>query len=99
MKLNSSQLRRTLEKCAGCVSVRGGRVVFVSDKLSCPVRKEIWAAFLVASILIIDIFIIILSINNALAFTLSTLDFNVTLSETRRRLLHLSYSMRQGSLQ
>ena len=81
-----------------CVSVRGGGGgVFFSDKLSCPVRKEIWAAFLVASILIIDIFIIILSINNALAFNLSTLHFNVTLSETRRRLLHLSYSMRQGA--
>ena len=77
----------------------GGGGGLFSDKLSGPVRKEIWAAFLVASILIIDIFIIILSINNALAFTLSTLDFNVTLSETGRRLLHLSYSVRQGSLQ
>ena len=38
----------------------------------------IWAAFLVASILIIDIIIIILSITNTLAFNLLTLDFNVT---------------------
>ena len=84
-----------------CVGVRvgGGEVVFFSNKFSRPVRMEIWAAFLVASIPIIEIIIIILSINNALAFNLSTLDFNVTFSETRRRLLHLCYSMRQGSLQ
>ena len=68
----------------------GGRVAFFSDKLICPVRKEIR----VASILIIDIIIIILSIYNAPAFNLLTLDFNVTFSETRGRLQHLSYSMR-----
>ena len=65
--------------CVGVQGAGGGRgekrkfFVFFSNKLSCPGRKEIW----VSSVLISIIIIIISSINNALAFNLSTLDFNV----------------------
>jgi len=44
---------------------------FFSNKLSCPRWKEIWVSSVLISIIIIS------SINNAPAFNLSTLDFNV----------------------
>ena len=45
---------------------KGKCFLFFSNKLSCPVRKKIW----VASILLTIIIFIILSINNALTFNL-----------------------------
>ena len=65
-------IQNEVDVLRGCPKERGGGVkigkyfVFFSNKLSCPVRKKIW----VASILLTIIIIITLSINNAPTFNL-----------------------------